>query len=122
MAVVVKSHLNRHHAILWFNYLPYLFMAPAIIGLIISVLNSRTRDSMGIPGGPHVIVDEVIESHYQWLIRSFVIGVLLSMTAFGTLFMGFGFLISLVAVGFWFERIFRGMYALAMNQPMPGTK
>jgi len=128
MAVALKFNAHRQQALVWFNYLTYLLMLPAIIGLVISILNSRYRDNIGIPGGHsrqrldsgRSEVNELIESHFQWQIRSFVIGVVLSMASFGTIYMGVGYFLSIVAVVYWFIRIFHGMYCFANHRAMPG--
>jgi len=121
MAVALKFNIDRPHALLWFNYLTYLLMLPAIIGFTISVLHSKIRASIGIPGGSHEDADALIESHYQWQIRSFVIGVVMSMASFGTIYMGVGYFLSIAAAVYWFVRLFHGMYCLANNKAMPGA-
>lgn len=121
MSVALKLTTNKHIGLLWFNYFTYLLMFPAIIGLVVSVVNSNMREQLGLPMTDVELPNDMVESHYQWQIRTFVIGVLMSMASIGTIYYGVGYFLAVISVLYWFFRIIHGMYRLATNQPMPGA-
>jgi len=111
--------------VLWFTYWMHILVLPALVGFLINSFKSKqfqpiylreqncttdcsTRDTVGL-----------LASHHQWLIRNFNLFVVLAMISVGTIYVGVGYVVAVVAVVWWFISLARGMYSLTMRKPMP---
>lgn len=104
------------YLVLWFTYILYLLFAPACIGLGISYVATKYGFKKGnMDSGSKAL----IESHHQWLMRTFVFVSAFVMIGIGTAFYGVGYFIAGAAIIWWFFRVIRGMLAFANSKSMP---
>ena len=114
------STSNRSDTIvLWLTYLLYLSFAPALVGLGINYFASKSQEK--IPRRFPVWSEkrEVILSHHQWLMRTFIFVSVFVMVGFGTAYLGIGYAIAAAAIVWWFYRVIKGMVAFANHRRMP---
>jgi len=93
---------------------------PALIGFLASYIASRIHDkSIPVHTGTIHEISEVIASHYQWLIRTFIFVSAFVMMGIGTSYYGVGYIVALAAIVWWFFRVIKGMVAFAFGRRMP---
>ncbi len=124
MKKFLHSFIEPQTVILWFTYWMHLLVIPCVIAFIINYFKSNQYKGRCVHGhlsgnengGP----TELFASHHHWLMRSFCILFVLSMISLGTSYAGFGIILAVVTVVYWFYRITKGMFYLAAHKPMPG--
>ena len=105
--------------VLWFTYLLYLLFAPALVGLGINYFASKSHDNTPRQFPVWSEKHEIIISHHQWLMRTFVFVSTFVMIGFGTAYLGIGYVIAATAIVWWFYRVIKGMVAFAHHRRMP---
>lgn len=117
---MINSPYNPQILIVWLSYVLYLMFVPALIGFLASYFASRIHDKSSLvhTGSLHEI-NEVISSHYQWLIRTFIFVSAIVMMGIGTSYYGVGYIVALTAIVWWFYRVIKGMVAFAYRRRMP---
>lgn len=114
-----KLNINQTFFI-WTSYLFYLLIIPALIGLAINVYQTYRYNKVN--NDKYKNVDKSlleINLHHHWLMRTFIVVVLMMMASIGTMFYGFGYIIALGTILWWFYRIFRGMISLTQHKALP---
>lgn len=108
--------------LLTFVYALYLLVVTAPIGFVISALKVYQFKRVAEQGSD-AISDEtlLIATHHEWLVRSFISMLFLSMAALGTMYYVFGFVIAAGAVVWWFYRLVRGGSGLIAHHAMPAA-
>lgn len=110
---------NSGSAVLWTTYFLYLLFAPALLGFGISYMASKSQQKLTKQFPVWNENKEIILSHHQWLMRTFVFVSTFIMIGFGTMYYGVGYVIAIAAVIWWFYRVIRGMVAFANHKRMP---
>ncbi len=105
-----------------FVYALYILVVTAPLGFIISGLKvyrfkKTVEKSSEMPSQEMVL----IATHHEWLVRTFIGMLFLSMAALGTIYYMIGFLIAGAALVWWFYRLIRGASALVAHREMPAT-
>lgn len=109
---------------LWFSYWAYLLIIPAAVAFVFNYFKSLEYKKVCVNG--NVVGEEsgmpsnLFASHHHWLIRSFVILVVMSMISVGTSYAGIGLVLAIPTVGYFIYRVVFGMARLAAHKPMPG--
>ncbi|MDH5324688.1 MAG: hypothetical protein OEZ68_20270 [Gammaproteobacteria bacterium] len=116
--------VNKTQAvILWGSYLSYVLFIPAFFGCAVSHFKSKQYEHcLGRVEVANKTDLNLLASHHHWLIRTFIFVSVLVMAGMGTLFYGVGYLITIVALVWWFVRVFQGIWFLALGKAMPGWK
>lgn len=114
----VKSRKSET-LILWFTYLLYLSFAPALLGLGINYFASRQHDKTPRKFPVWNEQREIIFSHHQWLMRTFIFVSTFVMIGLGTAYLGVGYVVAGGAILWWFYRVIKGMVAFATHRRMP---
>ena len=106
---------------IWASYGLHLLIVPAVLGLFINYLKNRQYAHIEYEDDSEDTIPVfVIQSHHQWLIRTFNFLLVMFMVAIGTMYYGVGYLVAMGAVVWWFYRMLRGMVSLMIHKPMPG--
>ena len=105
--------------VLWMTYLLYLLFAPALVGFGINYFASKSHDQPSKQPRLSSENSELIFSHHQWLMRTFVFVSAFVMIGIGTSYLGVGYLIAALAIAWWFYRVIKGMVAFAHHRHMP---
>lgn len=105
--------------VLWLTYLLYLLFAPALVGLGINYFASKSHDNTPRQFPVWNEQREIIFSHHQWLMRTFIFVSFFVMVGFGTAYYGVGYVIAAAAIVWWFYRVIKGMVAFANHRRMP---
>lgn len=120
MNVATLTSHRYQSLMLWVIYCLYLLTLPSIIGAFISWLEVRkTEKQLAEHNTPMDEASQIIDSHHHWLIRTFVICLVLSMCAIGTTYYGVGYVVGLATILWWYFRVIKGMVRLYENRPMP---
>lgn len=114
-----SSSSKSETLVLWFTYLLYLLFAPALVGLGINYFASRFHDKTPRQFPVWNEQREIIFSHHQWLMRTFVFVSTFVMIGLGTAYLAIGYVIAAAAIVWWFYRVIKGMLAFANHQRMP---
>lgn len=124
MKKFLHSFVEPQTLTLWLTYWMYALLIFAPVALVINFVKVRHYRKFCINGHLDFVENGVpagiFASHHDWLVRSFVILVFASMAAAGTFYYGFGILVAVVVVPYWFYRLGKGMVSLAAHKPMPG--
>ncbi len=105
---------------LTFIYVLYLLFVTAPIGAIISGIKVYRFKKLAEQEGATPSHEQVLAAtHHEWLVRSFIVMVILMMVALGTLAYMVGYAVFWGAVIWWFYRLFRGIGALISHKEMP---
>jgi len=119
MSIKSEVYLKTQMGELWAAYLLYFLFFTAPIGLIFNLFKIMQYRYLI----DHSDIDkdalELIASHHEWLIRTFVITILMVMAAIGTLFFAFGYFIALATVAWWIYRLGRGVMFLIESKATP---
>ena len=108
--------------LLSFVYALYALVVTAPIGFLISALKVYQFKRVAERGNEAISPESVlIATHHEWLVRTFIVMLFLSMAALGTMYYLFGFVIAAAAVGWWFYRLIRGGSALVGHHEMPAA-
>ena len=108
--------------LLAFVYALYILLVTAPIGFVISSLKVYQFKRAAERGADAISHETLlIATHHEWLVRSFIGMLFLSMAALGTMFYVFGFVIAAGAVAWWFYRLARGGSALIAHRAMPAA-
>lgn len=106
--------------VVWISYLLYLLFVPALLGFVISYIASKLHDkSLGVQMSNMRESHEIIASHYQWLIRTFIFVSAFVMMGIGTSYYGVGYFVATAAIVWWFYRVIKGIVAFAGQRRMP---
>ena len=112
---------KKQSVILWISYLSYLLFFPACVGCIVSHLKAKQyRYCLELDEVAGKSELTVMASHHNWLVRTFIFVSVFVMVGIGTMFYGVGYIVVLVALLWWFFRVFQGLWYLLANKPMPG--
>jgi len=108
--------------LLAFVYALYVLVVTAPIGFVISALKVYQFKRVAEQGADDMSHESVlVATHHEWLVRSFIGMLFLSMAALGTMFYVFGFVIAAGAIAWWFYRLIRGGSALIAHRAMPAA-
>ena len=110
----VTTHERTEATLLWLTYILYALFFTAPVGALLSgymIWHYKNADS----DLQHELA--FYATHYQWLFRTFLMTIILSMMALGTIFYFFGYAIAAATVVWWIYRIARGMWDLAESRP-----
>jgi len=106
--------------VLWMTYLLYFMFAPALIGFGINYYVSKGgRMGDKLVSRPQQKNRELLLSHHQWLMRTFVFVSTFIMIGIGTAYLGVGYFVIALAVAWWFYRVLKGMVSFAHSRSMP---
>ena len=105
--------------VLWTTYFLYLLFAPALLGFGISYFASKSQEKAPKQFPAWNENKEIILSHHQWLMRTFIFVSTFIMIGFGTMYYGVGYVVAIAAVVWWFYRVIKGMVAFANHRRMP---
>jgi len=107
---------------LTFVYALYILVITAPIGFVVSAVKvyrfKRLAEKSAWPLDPEVVL---IATHYEWLVRTFIFMVVMTMAAVGLAYYIVGYIIAGLAVVWWFYRLIRGALALIAHKMMPAT-
>jgi len=115
----VPKSSTSETVVLWLTYLLYLLFAPALIGFAISYLVSRYQEKIPKRFPLWNEQRELIFSHHQWLIRTFIFVSAFVMMGIGTSYYGVGYFVAAGAILWWFYRVIKGMVAFVNHRRMP---
>jgi uncharacterized membrane protein len=108
--------------LLTFVYALYLLVVTAPVGFAISAYKvyrfKRSAERSTAPLDEEVVL---IATHHEWLVRTFIIALVLTMAALGNLYYGVGFVVAALTAAWWFYRLIRGAAALVAHRDMPAT-
>ena len=105
-----------------FVYALYLLLVTAPLGFIISALKVYRFKKLAEQGNEIPSKETVlIATHHEWLVRTFIGMLFMSMAALGTIYYMFGFIIAAIALTWWFYRLVRGAAALIAHREMPAA-
>ena len=116
------THLSEHKfpsetAILWLSYFLLILLITAPIGALISTMKSRQYKRLINQSGASDNAEYAfLESHHQWLVRTFIGAVIMAMMALGTLYYFFGYLIAIAAIAWWIYRLGNGIGRLITHR------
>jgi len=116
---ILSSSAKSETLILWSTYFLYMLFAPALLGFGINYLVSKNHEKR--PGQDHAWNEnqEIIFSHHQWLMRTFIFVSAFMMVGVGTMYYGVGYAVAVLALIWWFYRVIKGMIAFANHRGMP---
>lgn len=120
MNTVLNEHPASQRRALWTAYVLYLLLFTAPVGFIVNLL--RLRDFKRLPDAEQATLPEalgVIRSHHEWLMRTFIVTVVLAMIGLGLLYYAVGYLVWGIAALWWIYRLARGVVSLIGTRPMP---
>lgn len=104
------------YAMLWAMYAAYATVVLMPIAALISFYEwARHRNVPFTPYEPRMLAI----SHYRWLGRTVVLGVIAMMAAAGHFYYGVGILVALVTIVWYFYRVAIGVMALIKHEPPP---
>lgn len=119
------SHKTEQRAeiiFLTFVYALYILALTAPLGFIISAFKVyRFKKSAESSTAPLPQDAVLIATHYEWLVRTFIFMVILTMAAAGLLYYIVGIVLAGLALIWWFYRLIRGAMALIAYKTMPAT-
>ncbi len=108
--------------LLTFVYALYVLVVTAPIGFVISALKVYQFKRVAEQSDAAISHETLlIATHHEWLVRTFIGMLFVSMVALGTMFYVFGFVIAAAAVSWWFYRLIRGGSALVAHREMPAA-
>ena len=117
----MMTYRTSQSVAIWASYGLHLLLIPAILGLIINYFKNRQYSYIEYEDdSDDTIPVFLLQSHHQWLIRTFNFLLIMFMLAVGTMYYGVGYLIAAAAVIWWFYRMIRGIVSLIIRRPMPG--
>ena len=120
MKTALQAFEKTQSHILWFVYFLYFLIVPAIIGLVINLIKTKQYRQIAVNGNRQDTQTlNMLQSHHQWLMRTFIVVVILTMVSIGTVYYGFGYFVAAGAIIWWFYRIVRGMLALTYHKNLP---
>ena len=115
------ERLNKNQTfIIWTSYFFYLLIIPALLGLMINIYETY-RYNKTSNSNPQKVDETLFEInlHHHWLMRTFIVVMLMTMASIGTMFYGYGYVLAFGTILWWFYRIFRGMFALTQHKTLP---
>ena len=108
--------------LLIFVYALYVLVIASPIGFAISAYKvyrfKRLAERSSTPMDQEALL---IATHHEWLVRTFIIALVLTMAALGNLYYGVGFVVGALTAVWWFYRLIRGAVALVAHRDMPAT-
>lgn len=103
-----------------FVYALYILLVTAPIGFVISALKvyrfKNYADHHDEAPSQEMVL---IATHHEWLVRTFIGMLFMSMAALGLFYYLVGFIIAIFAVGWWVYRLIKGIAALVAYREMP---
>lgn len=97
---------------LWLCYVAYLLIVTAPLGFL-AVLWKLRQYRRQAPA------ETFITSHYIWLMRTFLITLLLIPVSIGTSYYMWGFVIGAITIVWYVYRVVRGMLLTSRREPAP---
>ena len=111
---------KSQRAILWVTYILHILLFPAALGAIINAVKIREyRKPAMAEDKEHQESNNVLMSHHQWLLRTFLISLFFMAMGYGTMYYGVGYILGIGAVVWWIYRMIRGLIGCAEKRPMP---
>jgi len=108
--------------LLTFVYALYILVITAPVGFLISGLKVLQFKRIAEQDSSAISKETVlIATHHEWLVRTFIGMLFLSMAALGLLYYMFGFVIGAAAIVWWFYRVIRGGSTLIAHREMPAA-
>ena len=118
------SFIEPQTVVLWLTYWMYLFIIPGFIAIFINYLKVLKYKKTCVNGELHAVENGnpslLFASHHDWLVRSFIFLIIMSMVSIGTLYSGIGILLGGITLVVWIGSLIAGMISLAAHKPMPG--
>jgi len=133
-----EEYLKSQKRVLWLAYVLNLLLAPALVGIVINLTSLYV---LLVPAllGFALSASKLIQyrrmatdryaamandvniywGHHLWLFRTFIITIVLSMAAMGTVYYGYGYVIAAGAVVWWMYRMVRGIASLFSFHMVP---
>jgi uncharacterized membrane protein len=117
------SHTNEDWfavIVLTLVYALYFMAFTAPIGFAISAL--KVYQFKRLAGTDDKPLDQevlLVATHYEWLVRTFIVMTVMAMAAAGLAYYMVGFIIGGFAVAWWLYRLIRGAMALMAHRLMP---
>lgn len=112
---ITTAHLPKtHYAILIGTYFLHVIIITAPIAALINWIELRATKK-------ETSNQEYVElrQHHQWLLNTFLVGVILAMISAGTSYTGIGIVVASVAVAWWLYRMLRGIASLIRHKELP---
>ena len=98
----------------------YLLLIPAIGGFILSLIKLYQYRRLSTDRYAGMLDDvNMFRDHYLWLLRTFIITIVFSMAALGTVYYGYGYILAIGIIIWWFYRIIRGIGSLFAFHGVP---
>lgn len=119
MAIKSEVYLKTQLGELWVAYLLYFLFFTAPIGLLFNLFKIVQYRYLLANSEIDKEALELIASHHEWLIRTFVVTLILTMAAIGTLYFVIGYFIALATMAWWIFRLGRGVMFLIDNKATP---
>ena len=115
---------NRQHVVslssVWLTYLLHLLIITAPLAALINALCIRNyKRHWCEPGARQNDALLYVTSHHQWMLTTFITTFLMVMVTIGTIGSGFGVLVAVAAVGWWFYRMVKGIAELMHHRALP---
>ena len=133
-----EEFLKSQKRILWLAYLLNLLLAPALVGFVIDLTSlyvllipailgfvlsiSKLFQYRRMPNDSYAAMADDVNiywGHHLWLFRTFIITIVLSMAALGTVYYGYGYVIAAGAIVWWIYRMVRGIASLFSFHTVP---
>lgn len=119
MEIVSEEQLNKEKRVLWLSYALFVLFFTAPIGVVISLIRSRRLKAQAGSQAAEEDTITAVCSHHTWLVRTFLVTILVSMMGLGTLYYGVGYVLFTIAAVWWIYRLARGVVGLIETRPMP---
>ncbi|WP_455209885.1 hypothetical protein [Kaarinaea lacus] len=114
------SYRSTQKLALWLAYSLHIFILPALFGLMINYRKSKQYQRIEYEDDSEdTIPVGVFLTHHLWMMRSFTALLILTALGVAASVFNWGFYCLAFAGIWWIYRIFRGMFRLCLNKPMP---
>ena len=112
---ITTAHLPKtHYAILIGTYFLHAIIITAPIAALINWIELRST-AKETNNGEYL----ELRQHHQWLLNTFLIGVVCAMIAAGTSYTGIGIVVASVVIAWWLYRLLRGIASLIRHKELP---
>ena len=114
------SYRSTQKLALWLAYSLHIFIIPALLGLIINYRKSKQYQRIEYEDDSEdTIPVGIFLTHHLWMMHSFSALMILTTLGITAVIFNWGFYLLAFAGIWWLYRIFRGMFRLCLNKPMP---
>ncbi len=114
------SYRSAQKFALWLAYALHMFILPSLFGLIINYRKSKQYRGIEYEDDSEdTIPVGIFLTHHLWMMRSFATLLIFTVLGMAATIFDLEFNILIFTVVWWVYRIFRGMFSLCRNQPMP---